>query len=123
MTLTASAGSSYLWSRAGQTTASDHGQCEWDLHRDGDGCDRVQRDEREPKCDGQSVAAVATHPGGPTTFCAGRERDADGQCWERVDLWSPGGETTASDHGQCQLALHRDGDGRGRVQRDERDRR
>ena len=41
--LTASpAGASYLWSD-GQTTPDDHGQCQRELHREGDGRERLAR--------------------------------------------------------------------------------
>ena len=64
--------------------------------------ERVQRDEREPKCDGQPVAVATITAAGPTTFCAGRQRDADGQ-WGASWLWSRGRGDKAIDHGQCEL--------------------
>ena len=92
-------------------TASDHGQCERGLHRDGDGCERVQRDERERKCDGQSVAAVAITPAGRRRSAQGGSVTLTASAGSELSV-EPGRGRQCGDHGQCELGLHRDGDGR-----------
>ena len=61
--------------------------------------DATGAEKREPKCDGQSVAAVATITPADDVL-RGRERDADGQCWEQLSVEPRRGDN-GGDHGQC----------------------
>ena len=123
MTLTASGGASYLWSRAGQTTVSRSrsmrlGPTAW-WGRMATGAARLSA---STKCDGQPVADGGDrYAGGPTTLLRRRERDADGQCRARVICGAWAGRRRSTITVNASWELHRGGDGCERVQRDERE--